>query len=79
LTAAFEARIGLANTGKRPAVAALVPFLCDRPQAVTVTDQDPHAEIACFLKIHRGNVVPAMDARNSLSHFFGNIQMNAGT
>ena len=29
-----------------------------------------YAEIACILKIHRGNVAPAMDTRNSLSHVF---------
>lgn len=46
----------LTHTGKRPAGAALVPFLCGFPPAVTITDQDPYAEIACFLKIHHGNV-----------------------
>ncbi|WP_175460667.1 acetylxylan esterase [Arthrobacter sp. ok909] len=30
-------------------------------RAVTITDQDPYAEIARFLKMHCGNVATAMD------------------
>ena len=39
--------------GHASAVVANVPFLCDIPRAITVTDSDPYAEIARFLSIHR--------------------------
>lgn len=39
--------------GHAAAVVANVPFLCDIPRAITITDADPYAEIPRFLAIHR--------------------------
>ncbi|MBR7837242.1 acetylxylan esterase [Actinospica durhamensis] len=39
--------------GPVDAVVANVPFLCDFPRAITVTDSDPYAEIRRYLAIHR--------------------------
>ncbi len=37
-----------------------VPFLSDFPRAVTLTDSDPYAEIARYLRAHRDHVEAAM-------------------
>ncbi|MEU9385224.1 acetylxylan esterase [Streptomyces sp. NPDC048279] len=50
------------------AVAPDVPFLCDFPRAVTVTDRHPYREIALFLKTHRGR---SADVQRTLSYFDG--------
>ncbi|HWS57475.1 MAG TPA: acetylxylan esterase [Actinotalea sp.] len=36
------------------AVAAHVPFLCDMPRAITVTDSAPFSEVVAYLAVHRG-------------------------
>ncbi|MFE9900757.1 acetylxylan esterase [Streptomyces achromogenes] len=50
------------------AVAPNVPFLCDFPRAVTLTDRHPYREIGLFLKTHRER---AAEARRTLSYFDG--------
>jgi len=47
---------------------ANVPFLCDFPRAITVTDSDPYAEIRRYLAIH-----PELEeqAHRTLSYFDG--------
>ncbi|MDX2590757.1 MULTISPECIES: acetylxylan esterase [Streptomyces] len=63
--------IALAVGGLVPdlvAVAPDVPFLCDFPRAVTVTDRHPYREIGLFLKTHRGR---AADVLRVLSYFDG--------
>jgi cephalosporin-C deacetylase len=49
--------ICIAVAGLVPDVAAVapdVPFLCDFPRAVTLTDSDPYREIGRYLRTHRG-------------------------
>ncbi|MEU4235843.1 acetylxylan esterase [Actinoplanes sp. NPDC026619] len=49
--------MALAVSGLRSdlaASAAFVPFLCDFPRAVRVTDSYPYREILDYLKVHRG-------------------------
>ncbi|MFF5859411.1 acetylxylan esterase [Streptomyces sp. NPDC012751] len=48
------------------AVAPDVPFLCDFPRAVTLTDRRPYREIGLFLRTHRGR---SADALRTLSYF----------
>ncbi|GAA3133840.1 acetylxylan esterase [Streptomyces rameus] len=48
------------------AIAPDVPFLCDFPRAVTLTDRPPYREIALFLKTHRGR---SQEVRRTLSYF----------
>jgi cephalosporin-C deacetylase len=46
----------LAVAGLRPdiaAVVALVPFLCDIPRAIVITDDHPFREVADYLAVHR--------------------------
>ncbi|WP_181798307.1 acetylxylan esterase [Streptomyces sp. WELS2] len=50
------------------AVAPNVPFLCDFPRAVTLTDRHPYREIGLYLKTHRGR---AAEVRRTLSYFDG--------
>ncbi|GAA3944922.1 acetylxylan esterase [Streptomyces gulbargensis] len=50
------------------AVAPDVPFLCDFPRAITVTDRAPYREIGDYLKTHRGR---AERVRNTLAYFDG--------
>ena len=38
------------------AVAPDVPYLCDFPRAITITDLDPYTEIVRYLKVHRDHV-----------------------
>jgi cephalosporin-C deacetylase len=63
--------IALAVGGLIPDLAAIapdVPFLCDFPRAITVTNRDPYREIGNYLKTHRGR---ADRARTTLSYFDG--------
>ncbi|MEU3415142.1 acetylxylan esterase [Streptomyces sp. NPDC006658] len=50
------------------AVAPDVPFLCDFPRAVTLTDRHPYREIGLFLKTYRGRTA---EVRRTLSYFDG--------
>ncbi|MFD8333572.1 acetylxylan esterase [Streptomyces solisilvae] len=50
------------------AVAPDVPFLCDFPRAVTLTDSAPYREIGLFLRTHRGRTGEAL---RTLSYFDG--------
>ncbi|GAA3113905.1 acetylxylan esterase [Streptomyces echinatus] len=50
------------------AIAPDVPFLCDFPRAMTLTDRPPYREIALFLKTHRGR---SEEVRRTLSYFDG--------
>ncbi|WP_307807013.1 acetylxylan esterase [Naasia sp. SYSU D00057] len=55
--------IALAVAGLRDdlaAVVAFVPFLCDFPRALAVTDAYPYGEVAAYLRIHRDQVDRAM-------------------
>ncbi|MCI0158746.1 acetylxylan esterase [Leifsonia shinshuensis] len=48
--------LALAATALNERVSALfacVPFLCDFPRAITVTDADPYKEISRYLAVHR--------------------------
>lgn len=48
--------LALAATALNDRVSALfacVPFLCDFPRAITVTDADPYKEISRYLAVHR--------------------------
>jgi cephalosporin-C deacetylase len=63
--------LALAVAGLNPAITDLVsyvPFLCDFPRAITITDADPYKEISRFLSVNRGmdDVVMA-----TLSYFDG--------
>ncbi|MFJ1615300.1 acetylxylan esterase [Streptomyces sp. NPDC088249] len=63
--------ITLAVGGLIPDLAAIapdVPFLCDFPRALTVTDRNPYREVGNYLKTHRGR---AERARATLSYFDG--------
>ncbi|MEU6017596.1 acetylxylan esterase [Streptomyces sp. NPDC047515] len=63
--------ITLAVAGLIPdlvAIAPDVPFLCDFPRALTVTDRAPYREVGNYLKTHRGR---AERARATLSYFDG--------
>ena len=63
--------ITLAVGGLIPDLAAIapdVPFLCDFPRALTVTDRTPYREVGNYLKTHRGR---AGQARATLSYFDG--------
>ncbi|MEV6162476.1 acetylxylan esterase [Streptomyces sp. NPDC052052] len=63
--------ITLAVGGLIPDLAAIapdVPFLCDFPRALTVTDRDPYREVGNYLKTHRGR---AEQTRTTLSYFDG--------
>lgn len=50
------------------AVAPDVPFLCDFPRAISLTDRLPYREIGNYLKTHRGR---ADQARATLAYFDG--------
>ncbi|MFJ5195232.1 acetylxylan esterase [Streptomyces sp. NPDC088394] len=63
--------ITLAVGGLVPDLAAIsvdVPFLCHFGRAVTLTDSNPYAEIARYLKMHRGKEETAL---RTLSYFDG--------
>ncbi|MFD9502651.1 acetylxylan esterase [Streptomyces sp. NPDC060035] len=50
------------------AVAPDVPFLCDFPRAISLTDRLPYREIGNYLKTHRGR---AEQAKATLAYFDG--------
>jgi cephalosporin-C deacetylase len=61
--------ISLAVAGLVPDLAgvfARVPFLCDFPRAIVITDREPYKEVAQYLKIHREKARRAQDV---LSYF----------
>ena len=63
--------ITLAVAGLVPdllAVAPDVPFLCDFPRAITITDAKPYREVGDYLKTHRTRVE---QARRTLAYFDG--------
>ena len=63
--------LALAVAGLVPglaAVAARVPFLCDFPRAILITDRDPYKEIANYLSWYRGNAEAVL---RTLSYFDG--------
>ncbi|CAM5465519.1 acetylxylan esterase [Leifsonia shinshuensis] len=65
------AGIALAVTALAPHVNALfarVPFLCDFPRAITITDNAPYSEIARYLSVHRRETATVM---RTLSYFDG--------
>jgi cephalosporin-C deacetylase len=55
--------LSLAVAGLVPDLAgviAYVPFLCDFPRAIVITDSDPYHEIVRYLAIHRDKVDPVL-------------------
>ncbi|MEU4262881.1 acetylxylan esterase [Streptomyces sp. NPDC025273] len=63
--------LALAVGGLIPDLAAVapdVPFLCDFPRAIRVTDRNPYREIANYLKTHRGR---AERVAETLAYFDG--------
>jgi cephalosporin-C deacetylase len=54
--------------GDLAASAAFVPFLCDFPRAVRVTDAYPYREIIDYLKVHRGE---QEQVHSTLAYFDG--------
>jgi cephalosporin-C deacetylase len=63
--------ITLAVGGLVPDLAAIapdVPFLCDFPRAVTITDSPPYREVGVFLSAHRGRKERALE---TLAYFDG--------
>ena len=50
------------------AAAAFVPFLCDFPRALTITDARPYKEIGDYLSVHRESVE---QVTNTLAYFDG--------
>ncbi|MET9890472.1 acetylxylan esterase [Streptomyces sp. NPDC006465] len=63
--------ITIAVGGLVPDLAAIapdVPFLCDFPRAMTITDRAPYREIGNYLKTHRGRTEQAL---RTLSYFDG--------
>lgn len=56
--------LALAAAGLVPdlvAAAALVPFLCDFPRALNITDRPPYGEIGSYLRVRRDEVTGAME------------------
>lgn len=63
--------LAIAVGGLIPDLAAIapdVPFLCDFPRAISLTDRLPYREIGNYLKTHRGR---AEQARTTLAYFDG--------
>ena len=55
--------LAIAVSALQPDIAAVlpdVPFLCDFPRAIQITDTDPYAEIVRYLKVHRDRVQESM-------------------
>ncbi|CAN5299662.1 acetylxylan esterase [soil metagenome] len=50
------------------AVFPFVPFLCDFPRAITITDSDPYREIGRYLAVHRAK---ATAVQKTLGYFDG--------
>lgn len=59
--------VGTLGDGVR-AVAARVPFLCEMPRGITITDAYPFKEVANYLATHRDEVDTVLD---TLSYFDG--------
>jgi cephalosporin-C deacetylase len=57
------------------AVMVDVPFLCDFPRAIEITDRDPYAEIIRYLKAHREKREQVL---RTLSYFDGVLHASAG-
>lgn len=63
--------ISIAVAGLLPDLRAVlpdVPFLCHFERALTITDSFPYAEIAGYLRVHRGHTAQAMQ---TLAYFDG--------
>ncbi len=63
--------LALAVAGLSPQVAQLVsyvPFLCDFPRAITITDADPYKEISRYLSVHRAAEATVLE---TLQYFDG--------
>jgi cephalosporin-C deacetylase len=63
--------LALAVAGLSPLVESLVsyvPFLCDFPRAILITDSDPYKEISKYLAVHRYEAAAALE---TLSYFDG--------
>jgi cephalosporin-C deacetylase len=63
--------ISLAVAGLRTDIAAavaFVPFLCDIPRGITITDSYPYREVADYLRIHRENTAQVLGV---LAYFDG--------
>ncbi len=63
--------LALAAAGLSSSVTSLVayvPFLCDFPRAVTITDAEPYKEISRYLAVHRGKEDSVM---RTLQYFDG--------
>jgi cephalosporin-C deacetylase len=59
--------IALATAGMTAGLAGVtadVPFLCDFPRAITLTDNEPYGEIARYLKVHHNRIDRALDTLN---------------
>ena len=52
-----------------------VPFLCDFPRAIEITDRDPYAEVTRYLKVHRDQRERVL---RTLSYFDGVLHASAG-
>ena len=71
--------ISLAMAALVPGLAGVmpdVPFLCDFPRAITLTDELPYAEIARYLKVHRDQ---AGQAIRTLAYFDGAVLARRAT
>ncbi|MDN4478716.1 acetylxylan esterase [Demequina lignilytica] len=71
--------IAIAATALADGVSAAlidVPFLCNFPRAIRMTDSDPYAEIRRYLAVHRGDVA---NAERTLSYFDGATLARRGT
>lgn len=55
-------------SGHVDSLVSYVPFLCDFPRAVLITDADPYHEISRYLKVHRAEEAAVL---RTLSYFDG--------
>lgn len=71
--------IAIAATALAEGVSAAlidVPFLCNFPRAIRMTDSDPYAELRRYLAVHRGHIA---QAERTLSYFDGATLARRGT
>jgi cephalosporin-C deacetylase len=71
--------LALAVAALRPDLAGVmadVPFLSDFPRAVDITERDPYAEVARYLKIHRDQIETVF---HTLSYFDVSILVRTAT
>lgn len=72
--------ISLAVAGLKAEIAAVmpdVPFLCNFPRALQITDKDPYTEVVRYLQVHRDHREQAL---RTLSYFDGvNFSKRANT